>query len=75
MEELTNITDNFGDLGAIAENLNPLEELGAQAEEAVGGIGDSIGGVADSAQGAADDILGGFQLAKNINSIFNNPYA
>ncbi len=60
MEELTNLTENFGDVGAIAENFNPLEDIGTQAEEAIGGIGDSIGGVADSAQGAADDILGGF---------------
>ena len=32
MEELTNIGENFGDLGAIAENLNPVEEIGTQIE-------------------------------------------
>lgn len=59
MEELTNIGESIGDLGAIAENLNPAEEIGGQIEEVTGGLSDSIGQAAEQVEGGIGDIFGG----------------
>ena len=46
MEELTNLGENLEELGSLAENLNPAEEI-------VSGMSDSVGQVAEQVQ---DDI-------------------
>lgn len=60
MEFLNNITESVGgieDLGAMAEGLNPAEELTAQAEELTGGIADTA---TQATEGISDSIGGLF---------------
>ncbi|HMS92716.1 MAG TPA: hypothetical protein PKC05_04465 [Candidatus Saccharibacteria bacterium] len=62
MEFLNNITESVGDIGAMAEGLNPAEELTAQAEELTTQAEELTGGIADTATQATEgigDTLGG----------------
>ncbi len=48
MEILNNITENIGDLGAVAEGLNPAEELTGGVADTATNITESTGGITDS---------------------------
>ena len=51
MEQLSNILSGAGDLGAVAENLNPAEEVTGQIEEATAGLGDAAGQATEQVEG------------------------
>lgn len=57
LEHLNNITEGLGDLGSVAEGLNPVEDITAQAEELTGGLGDTA---TQATEGISDSIGGLF---------------
>lgn len=65
MEFLNNITKGVGDIGAMAEGLNPAEELSAQAEELTTQAEELTGGLADTATQATEGI------GDSIGGLFN----
>ena len=60
MEELSNIANGVGDIGSVAESLNPTEEITAQIEDVTGGLGDVTGQVTEQVEGTIGNIFGQF---------------
>lgn len=57
LEHLSNITEGLGELGNVAEGLNPVEDITPQAEELTGGLSDTA---AQATEGISDSIGGLF---------------
>lgn len=57
LEHLNNITEGLGELGNVAEGLNPVEDITAQAEELTGGLSDTA---SQATEGISDSISGLF---------------